>query len=448
MFVLTALTGYFVAQEFSFVAVDRGELRRQARAGDRRAARALAVTGRVSFMLSGAQLGITVTGLIVGFLAEPAVAALVRPVLPALGIPDSASTGVSVTVGLVLATVVQMVLGELLPKNYGIARPEPVAKALAGSTLLYLRIAGPVIRLFDRSASRLLRLVGVEPVEELHEGAGPEELERIIDESEESGDLPPRLAGLLERAMDFDERIADDVMVPRARVTAVRADATARQALRTLQEAGVTRCPVFAVGGVDDVVGLLSVRELIADPDLDFDTATAGALARPALLVPDTLPVPVLLGRMRAEDAEMACVIDEFGGLDGVVTVEDIAEELVGEIEDESDEPEEQSVRAADGSWLLDGALRLDEVERICGLELPEGEYETLGGLVMTRLGRLPQIGDAVELVLVPPAPLEGEPPPPLHVRLAVEGIERRVPAEVRLTVRQQDGGAVGGEAS
>jgi CBS domain containing-hemolysin-like protein len=385
-------------------------------------------------MLSGAQLGITVTGLIVGFIAEPAIGALVRPLLPGLGIPEAAIAGVSLAAGMIAATLIQMVLGELFPKNYGIARPETVAKALAGSTLVYLKVAGPVIRFFDASATRLVRLFGVEPVEELHEGAGPEELGRIIDESEEAGDLTPRLAGLLDRAMDFDERIADDVMVPRPRVTGVRADATARQALAVLREAGVTRCPVFASGGVDDLVGLLSVRELIADPELDFDTATAGQLARPALLVPDSLPVPALLARMRAEDAEMACVIDEFGGLDGIVTVEDIAEELVGEIADESDEPEEPIVAESDGSWLLDGGLRLDEVERICGIELPEGDYETLGGLVMTRLGRLPEVGEAAEVVLVPPAPLEGEPPPALRVRLEVVRLERRVPAEVRLS--------------
>lgn len=433
---LTALTGYFVAQEFCFVAADRDVLRQQAAAGDRRAHRALRVTRRVSFMLSGAQLGITVTGLLVSFIARPALADVLRPGLSALGVPEGAAPGAALTVGFVLATAVQMVLGELFPKNLGIARPEAIASRLATSTLWYLTLCGPLIRLFDTAANRLLRAVGIEPVEEMPEGAGTEELDRIIDESARAGDLPERLAQLLDRALEFGDRRAGAVMVPRPRVTGVYADRTARHALSVLKDAGCTRGPVFASGGVDDVVGLLSVRELIADPGLDLDAVTAGELARPAMLVPDSLPVPRLLGRMRGAGEEMACVIDEFGGLDGVVTVEDIAEELVGEIADESDEEPEPSGRAApDGTWLLDGALRLDEVERSTGVRLPEGDYDSVGGLVMTRLGRLPEAGDTVWLLLDPEAPLEGEPPPSLRVRLEVASIERRVPAELRLAV-------------
>lgn len=187
---LTLATGYFVAQEFAFVAADRGVLREQADAGDAAAKRALEVTGRLSFMLSGAQLGITVTALLVGFISEPAIATVIRPWLESAGVPVAAVGGIAVALAVAVATVVQMVLGELAPKNLGIARPEPVAKFLAGSTLVYLRIAGPVIRLFDAAATGLLRRVGVEPVEEVEHGASPEELSRIISESATAGDLP------------------------------------------------------------------------------------------------------------------------------------------------------------------------------------------------------------------------------------------------------------------
>nr|BFE85084.1 hypothetical protein GCM10020093_076850 [Planobispora longispora] len=187
---LTLATGYFVAQEFAFVAADRDVLRGQADAGDAAAKRALEVTGRLSFMLSGAQLGITVTALLVGFIAEPAVATVIRPGLEAAGLPAAVVPGVAVALAVAIATIIQMVLGELAPKNLGIARPEPVAKFLARSTLFYLKVAGPVIRLFDSAATGLLRKLGVEPIEEIEHGASPEELSRIVAESGAAGDLP------------------------------------------------------------------------------------------------------------------------------------------------------------------------------------------------------------------------------------------------------------------
>lgn len=190
VFVLTAGTGYFVAQEFAYVSADRLKLAREAEQGDHRAARALKVLERLSFMLSGAQLGITVTGLVVGFLAEPSVSALLRPVLSGVGVPDAAVPSISVILAFVLATAIQMVLGELAPKNLALAVPERLAKSLAASTLLYLKIVGPLVRVFDSSANWLLRKVGIEPVEELHHGATLEELGHLIGESHQQGELP------------------------------------------------------------------------------------------------------------------------------------------------------------------------------------------------------------------------------------------------------------------
>ncbi|WP_369195356.1 hemolysin family protein [Streptomyces djakartensis] len=399
VFVLTAGTGYFVAQEFAYVSADRLTLAREAEAGDRRAARALTVLERLSFMLSGAQLGITVTGLVVGFIAEPSVSALLRPALSGLGLPDAAVGGVSVVLAFVLATVVQMVLGELAPKNLAIAVPERLAKALAPSTLGYLKVVGPLVHVFDSAANRLLRRVGIEPVEELHHGATLEELGHLIGESHERGALPKDTAALLDHALEFSERTLDEVMVPRADAVFVRKDAGAGEAIGLIARHGHSNYPVLG-DHPDDVSGVLGVRELMALPASRVDGATAGELARRPLLLPDTLALPDAVARMREHDDEFAVVLDEHGGVAGIVTYEDIAEELVGDIADESDTV--TAVAVGDGGgWLVDAGRRLDEVAEATGVRLPEDDdYDTVAGLVVDRLGRFPTVGDRVTVAL------------------------------------------------
>ena len=224
--VIIAANGYFVAVEFAFVAARRSRFLEQAEEGDRRSKRAIDVHKRLSFMLSGAQLGITVTTLLVGFIAEPAIASVIEPALIAVGVPESVTFGISLTLALILATMAQMVFGELAPKNLAIAKPEPVARTLASSMWLFMRLAGPVIRLFDGSANRLLRMIGVEPVEELRGAVSTEELDLIVDSSAESGHLTESQAALLERAIDFGELEASDAMLPWNRVVTIDVDAT------------------------------------------------------------------------------------------------------------------------------------------------------------------------------------------------------------------------------
>jgi CBS domain containing-hemolysin-like protein len=433
---LTAATGYFVAQEFAFVAADRAVLREQAAAGDAAAEKALRVTSRLSFMLSGAQLGITVTALLVGFLAEPAIASLVRPWLEQAGLSEALITGLSVAIGVGVATVVQMVLGELAPKNLGIARPEPVAKFLAGSTLVYLAVVGPVIRLFDSAATGLLRKVGIEPVEEVEHGATPEELSRIIEESTEAGELPPRLSELLERALEFGDHTAEEIMVPRPRVVVLRASQPISGLLETVRACGHTRYPVLGDDG--DVAGVTGVRELLA---AGTEQGAVGDITRPALLVPDSLPLPVVLDRMRAAREDFACVIDEYGGLAGVITVEDLAEELVGELVDENDPDPVGAVQHPGGVWEVPGRLRLDEVERATGMSLPESDdYDTLGGLILARLGRMPEPGDTVTVpTVVEPDLFDDDDDETVHMaELTVISLNRRVPEWVRLAPVQR----------
>lgn len=420
--VLTAGTGYFVAQEFAYVAADRLALARAAEAGDRRAARAVQVLERLSFMLSGAQLGITVTGLVVGFLAEPSVSGLLKPALDGTGLSDGVVSALSVVLGFVVATVLQMVLGELAPKNLALAVPDRLAKSLAGSTLAYLKVVGPVVRVFDSAANRLLRRIGIEPVEELHHGATLEELSHLIGESHEHGQLPRESAELLDHALEFSERTLSEVMVPRADVTFVRKDATADEAVRLIAAHGHSNHPVMG-DHPDDVAGVLGVRELMRLPASRFDRTTAGEQARRPLLLPDTLPLPGAVAQMRERDDEFAVVLDEHGGVAGIVTYEDIAEELVGDIADESDTVVELAV-ADGGGWLVDAGRRLDEVADATGIDLPEeDDYDTVAGLVVDRLGRFPAIGDRLTVEL----------PDGGRVAVDVLGLDRHVPERVRI---------------
>ncbi|MDX3645357.1 hemolysin family protein [Streptomyces sp. MB09-02B] len=420
--VLTAGTGYFVAQEFAYVSADRLALAREAEAGDRRAARALTVLERLSFMLSGAQLGITVTGLIVGFIAEPSVSALLAPALTGIGVPDGAVGGISVVLAFVAATVVQMVFGELAPKNLALAVPERLAKSLAASTLAYLKIVGPVVHVFDGAANTLLRRVGVEPVEELHHGATLEELGHLIGESHEQGELPRDTAQLLDHALEFSDRTLDEVMVPRAGAVFVRRDASVAEAVELIARHGHSNYPVLG-DHPDDVAGVLGVRELMRLPGRPRTATTAGALARRPLLLPDTLPLPDAVTRMRERDDEFAVVLDEHGGVAGIVTYEDIAEELVGDIADESDTVVELAVPDGTG-WLVDAGRRLDEVADATGVALPEEEdYDTVAGLVVDRLGRFPAIGDRLTVDL----------PGGGSAAIDVRTLDRHVPDTVRL---------------
>ncbi|WP_033438948.1 hemolysin family protein [Saccharothrix sp. NRRL B-16314] len=420
---LTAATGYFVAQEFAYMAVDRGRLRQQAEDGDPAAERAHRVTQKLSFMLSGAQFGITVTALLAGYVAEPLLGTGLADLLGLTGLSPAVAVSLSMAVALVFATVVQMVLGELLPKNFAIARPEPLAKALSASTLAYLKVAGPVIRLFDAAANRLLRAVGIEPVEELPQGATSDDLRQIITDARGEGHLDAGLSRLLDRGIGFRELVADQAMTPRVAVHAVRADEPAARVVDLL-DTGHSRFPVFG-DDLDDLRGVVGLAEVLTvDPDRRADTPI-GDIASPALVVPATLPLPAVLERLRAERRQLACVVDEFGGFAGVVSLEDLAEELVGEIRDEDDLDEAVIEQLDEGVWRVPGRMRVDEIADATGVELPEHDsYDTVSGLVLSRLGRTARLDDHVEL--------DG-------VSVRVTAVARNVPSTVVLAFRVAD---------
>ena len=431
---ITALTGYFVAQEVAFMAVDRSRLKARAQAGDAAAARALAVTRRTSFMLSGAQLGITVTGLLVGYVAEPLIGAGLGELLGDVGVPIAVGVAIGTVLAVLFSTVVQMVFGELFPKNLAIARPEAVADKLALSTTIYLAVFGWLIRLFDASSNLLLRALRIEPVHDVEHSATPRDLEHIVADSRQAGELPEYLSTLLDRILDFPTRSTEHAMIPRARVDVVRADEPVHAVLDKMAT-GHTRYPVVG-GSADDLIGVVHLHDLLgaADPD-----ATAASLSRPAVILPTTLALPAALRTLTAARDEMALVIDEYGGFAGVLTMEDLAEELVGEIDDEHDGAgADEDIVATPQGWLIRGDVALDEVSRAVGHDLPEGDYETLAGLVIAEFGGLPTVGDSVTVELgIDPAELIAEDPPVArHLHATVRSVDKHVPASVLVVLR------------
>ncbi|BCJ76470.1 membrane protein [Catellatospora sp. IY07-71] len=420
---LTAATAYFVAQEFAYVAADRGILRKEADGGDPAAQRALEVTGRLSFMLSGAQLGITVTALLAGYVAEPYLGAGLAPLLQAVGLPESASLSVSVLLALLVATVVQMVLGELAPKNLAITRPEALARWLSRSTLIYLTVAGPVIRVFDAAANRLLRTVGIEPIEELPQGATREDLEQIVAEARDAGHLDADTAALLDSGLDFRLLTAGEAMVPRVDVVVMSAADPASRLVELLGT-GHSRFPVIGAG-LDDVLGVVSIAEVLAVPAHARAVTPVASIAVAPVVVPAAVTLPTVLERLRAEHRQLAIVADEYGGFAGVISLEDVAEELVGPIRDEDDLPEARPHAQPDGSWLVPGRWRIDQIADATGIELPGDDvYDTVSGLILHRLGRVTTRGDVVDVDTAEP---EG------GARLTVLEVHRHVPVSVRV---------------
>jgi CBS domain containing-hemolysin-like protein len=427
---ITAVTAYFVAQEFAYMTVDRSRLAARAESGDPTAQRALAVTRRTSFVLSGAQLGITVTGLLVGYVAEPLVGDALGTMLGGVGVPTGVGVAVGTVLALVLSTLVQMLFGELFPKNLAIARPEPTALRLARSTTLYLTVFGWLIAVFDKASNVLLRTLRIEPVHDVEHSATARDLEHIVADSRESGDLPDELSVLLDRILDFPQHDVEHAMIPRSRVGTVRPDATIG-AVRVLMATGHSRYPV--VDESDQAIGVVQLADLLRTSLPDESPVTD--LMRPVAVLPTLMALPDALAELSSSRNQLACVVDEYGGFAGVLTLEDLAEELVGEITDEHDPEQPVTVSAEDdGAWIMGGDVHLDEAERAVGHDLPRGDHETVSGLLISQLGSLPRAGDTV-VVELPPDPADLVHDEPVVRRLVVDvlSVERHVPRLVRV---------------
>ena len=397
--VLTLGTALFVAAEFAFVALDRAAVERSVESGDVRSVGVLEALRRLSTQLSASQVGITLTTLLVGYLVEPSVAALLVGPLGAVGLPDPSVAPVSVALALLLATAFSMVVGELVPKNLAIAAPLRTAQLVAAPMRVIVMVARPLITMLNGSANALLRRVGVEPREELSSARTPQELASLVRRSADAGTLDESTARLVTRSLRFGGRTAADVMTPRLRCVVVHRDDTAADVVRLARTSGHSRFPVVDEG-LDDVIGVVHVKRAVAVPHGRRGEVPAAALASQALMVPETVRLDPLLVQLRAQGLQLAVVVDENGGTSGVVTLEDVVEEIVGEVADEHDRDRSVGRRLGDGTWLLPGLWRPDELRDRVGADVPDdGAYETVGGFVMARLGRVPLVDDSVEVV-------------------------------------------------
>jgi CBS domain containing-hemolysin-like protein len=394
---LTAGNAFFVAAEFSLVTVDRAAVDRSADDGDAAARTVRGALRQLSFQLSGAQLGITITALLTGYIAEPALAELFTPILGPFG---DARQGVAHALALGLATLLSMLFGELVPKNLAIARPMPVARLTAGPLHGFSRSLRWLIRALNGSANWVVRRLGVEPQEELASARSPEELGLLAAYSAQAGALPAETALLLRRTIRFGDKRAAEAMTPRVDVIGVLASDPVQSVVELVKLSGKSRFPVYEQT-LDQVIGVITVIDVLGVPAPRRGVTAVRAVAREPVLVPRSLDLDGVLATMQAAGADLAIVVDEYGGTDGVVTIEDLAEELVGEIADEHDAVDLASaslVTAPTGArtWLVDGVLRGDELEEVTGYRLPEGPYETLAGFLLARLGHIPVPGETV----------------------------------------------------
>ncbi|WIX99974.1 hemolysin family protein [Amycolatopsis mongoliensis] len=396
---LTAGTGLAVAAEFSLTALERSTVDANVRqVGDRRSLTVQKAHRTLSFQLSGAQVAITLTTLVTGYLAEPLIGELVRPLLTGVGLPEGFASGASIVLALIIATSLSMILGEMVPKNLAIARPLPTARAVAGYHSRFSALFRWLITLMNNSANFLVRKFGVEPQEELRSARSPQELGSIVRSSAESGTLDTSTAELLDRSLRFGERTAEELMTPRVQLESLATGDTIEDLIDLSRRTGFSRFPVHAED-LDDVRGAVHVKQAFAVPAADRAAVPIGSVMRPVPTVPESLPGDDLLDRLRDSRFQLAIVVDEYGGTAGLVTLEDVVEEIIGDVRDEHDDREAPAAQqVGTDSWLVSGQLRADEVTDVTGFRMPDGDYETIAGLILERLGKIPAEGDAAEV--------------------------------------------------
>ncbi|WP_418059192.1 hemolysin family protein [Pimelobacter simplex] len=415
--------GLFVAAEFAFVTVDRGQVDRAAADGDPAAIGLQKALRTLSTQLSGAQVGITITNLAIGFLAEPAIAELLRGPLLDAGVSDSAVRPIGVALGLTLSTLLTMLIGELVPKNVAIALPLTTARLTQRPMRAFTAVCRGPIKVLNGSANAIVRRLGVEPQEELRSARSSTELASLIQHSADEGTLDADTAELMERSVEFGTRTAGEIMTPRVRTRSLETNDRASAVIALARESGNSRFPVLDES--DAVVGTVHVKNAVALPLHERATTKVKHLMAKPIVVPDSLRLDPLLALLRAESFQMAVVLDEYGDHAGIVTLEDVIEEIVGDIADEHDRLGSRGRLRRDGTWSLSGLLRPDEVEDLTGVELPENEdYDTVAGLVLKVLGRIPASGDTAVVPLPVPASAEDDDEPLRQAVLTVDHMD------------------------
>lgn len=391
--ILVLATGVFVAAEFSLVTVDRGEVEAASRDGDARAEGVLVGLKTLSTQLSGAQVGITITTLLVGFLMEPSLSRLLQTPLMDAGVRQDLIPAVSLGLAMFIATALSMVLGELIPKNLALSLPMATAKWSVPLQRAFTFATGPLIRVLNGTANQLLHRVGLEPAEELSGGRSPEELVAMVRRSAEVGTLDEGTAELVTRSISFAAHTAVDAMTPRGRLETVERHNTAIDIIELSRQTGLSRFPVTGEN-LDDIIGVVHVKKAVAVPHTKRAEVPAGALMTEPLTVPETLRLDRLLTQLKDHGSQLAVLEDEYGGTAGVITIEDLIEEIVGEVSDEHDRPLAGLYRTKDGSIMFSGLLRPDEFTEVTGVHIPESRaYETIGGFMMTTVGNVGSVG-------------------------------------------------------
>lgn len=396
-FILAIGNGLFVAAEFSIVNLDRRELEVRRNRGENGLNTVIDALKITSTHLSGAQLGITITTLLTGYTFQPAVSSLVGAPLSAVGLPSSTVTGVSALLGVVLATVMSMIVGELIPKNLAISLPLPTAKSVMPFQTAFTKAFLPIINAFNSAANATVRLFGIEPKEELSGARSAEELSSLVRHSALQGSLDLDHAALLTRSLRFSDRIAVEVMTPRVKVESLEATDSVAELIELARTSGHSRFPVYE-NSIDNVIGVAHLKHGFALPVEQWASTPVSQIISEVAFIPETMRVENLLEEIRGHGHQIAIVIDEFGGTTGIVTLEDLAEEIVGDVMDEHDDHEE-SIQRHNDRLILDAGLRPDELLERTGIEVPDdGEYETLAGYMAATLGHIPEVGSVVEL--------------------------------------------------
>ncbi|HEU5485301.1 MAG TPA: hemolysin family protein [Microlunatus sp.] len=395
--VLTVGTGLFVAAEFALVNLDRHDLESRQQHGEKGLGLTISALRITSTHLSSAQLGITLTTLLTGYTMEPAISRLLEGPLTAMGLPAAGVPVIGTVVGVAIATLFSMVLGELVPKNFALALPLRTARVVVPFQTVFTTVFKPLVLLFNNTANAVIRSLGIEPKEELSGARTAEELSSLVRRSATEGLLDQDHATLLSRTLRFSEHSAEDVMTPRVRMIKARHDATAAEVVELSQHSGFSRFPVIGEDS-DDIRGVVHVKQAFALPADERDGVRAEDLAVQPLFVPRSMGVDTLLGLLRRGGFQIAVVTDEYGGTDGLVTLEDLVEELVGDLRDEHDRTRAGLIR--DGRALIfDASLRPDELVDRTGIKVPaDDEYETVAGFVTDELDRMPEVGDEVDV--------------------------------------------------
>jgi len=390
-------TGFFVAVEFSLVALDQSTVQRAVDDGDKGAEPLLRCLKSLSTQLSSCQLGITLTTLLTGFLIEPSLGALLAVPLDSLGVPAAASSAVALATAMVVATLLSMLIGELVPKNMAIARSFEIGKAVARPQLVFTAIFRPAIVVLNGFSNKVLNLFGMEAKEEISGARSPAELASLVRRSAAMGTLDEGTARFVARTLSFGERTAADVMTPRMRVETIESEQSVADIIDAARRTGYSRFPVIG-DSPDNILGVVHLKKAVSIPFRKRADIQAGAIMTDVLRVPETVHLDALIIELREGNLQMAVVQDEYGGTAGVTTLEDLVEEIVGEVSDEHDRTKPGILQTADGDWYFPGLMRPDEVsERIGPLNVPdEASYETVAGFMMAELGRIAVLGDTV----------------------------------------------------